>query len=230
LAQRQGDYATALRMFRSLAAQGWPGAKWALGQRYLQGLGVPLDYSAALTWYRQASDQGHPLSQYAIGTMYDRGLGVNQNYAEAAKWFHRAAEQGYGKAMVNLGALYALGEGVVQDYVAAYKWFSLAAIASDYLDTSDNQPVKLDAAKRRDDIARRLTSAQLTEAQALVRQWNAKPEPLANANAQADLAPNLPQGRATPPPSDLGAIDPQVLFVGSALARGDGLRNKGVYT
>ena len=30
--------------------------------------------------------------------------------------------------------------------------------------------------------------------------------------------------------SDLGAIDPQVLFVGSALARGDGLRNKGVYT
>jgi hypothetical protein len=227
-AQHQGDYATALRMFRSLASQGWPGAKWALGEMYFQGLGVPSDYTAALTWYRQASDQGHPLSQFAIGTMYDRGLGVTQNYVEAAKWFHRAAEQGYGKAMVNLGADYAVGEGVAQNYIEAYKWFSLAAIASDYLDRSDNQPVKLEAARRRDDIARRLTSAQLTEAQVLVRQWKAKPESLTNANAQADAAPSLPQGRASPPPSDLRTTDPQALFSGSALAAGTLCETKGL--
>jgi uncharacterized protein len=202
-AQAQGDYATASRIFRSLAAQGISGAKWALGLMYLEGRGVPRDYGAALEWYRKASDQGHPLAEYDVGTMYDRGLGVTQNYVEAAKWFHRSAEQGYSRAMVNLGALYSLGEGVSQDYVEAYKWFSLAAVAGDYLDTKQNEPVKADAARRRDEISRQMTTAQLTEAQTRVRQWSAKPEPTTNANALANAAPSLPPGRVTHSPGEM---------------------------
>ena len=143
----RGDYATALRLFRTLAAQGFPGAKWALGTMYSEGKGVPKDDLAALTWHRQAADQGYLLSQYEIGARYDRGIGVGKDHAEAAKWFRRSAEQGYGMAQVNLGAMYSGGEGVSQDYIEAYKWFSVAAAGGGYL---ENERVKLDAIKRRD--------------------------------------------------------------------------------
>jgi TPR repeat protein len=201
----RGDYATALRLFRSVAAQGFPGAKWALGTMYFEGKGVLRDYVAALTWHRQAADQGHPLSQQAMGAIYDRGLGVNQNHTEAAKWFRRAAEQGYGMAQVNLGAMYSVGEGIPQDYVEAYKWFSIAAAGGGYLDTKSNEPVKSDAAKRRDEIARRLTPAQLADAQRLVQKWKPKAEPsaLANAATAASRSPaDIAAGEATPPLND----------------------------
>ena len=172
----RGEYTAALQLFRSLAAQGITGAQWALGAMYLEGKGVPRDYAAALMWHRQAAEQGHPLSQYELGTMYDLGLGVSKDQAKAFKWFRRSAEQGYGDAQVNLGAMYFRGEGISRDHVEAYKWFSIAAAGGDYLDTRSNEPAKIDAARRRDALARQMAPAQIAEAQDRALQWKPRLE------------------------------------------------------
>src|SRR5947209_3751388 len=172
----RGEYATALQLFRSLAAQDVLRAKWCLGTMYLEGNGGPVDHSAALMWHRQAAEQGHLLSQYELGTMYDHGLGVGKDHAEAFKWFRRSAEQGYGDAQVNLCAMYFRGEGISRDHVEAYKWFSIAAAGGDYLDTRSNEPAKIDAARRRDALARQMAPAQIAEAQDRALQWKPRLE------------------------------------------------------
>src|SRR5450759_1500494 len=49
----RGDYATALRIRRTLAYQGDPVAQNYLGIMYERGHGVPQDYAEALNWYRK---------------------------------------------------------------------------------------------------------------------------------------------------------------------------------
>ena len=89
--------------------------------------------------------------------------GVPQDYAEALKWYRLAADQGHASAQCNLGVMYANGEGVPQDYVRAHMWFNLSAAQGDQ-----------DAAKNRDDVAKRMTPAQIAEAQKLAREWQPK--------------------------------------------------------
>jgi uncharacterized protein len=64
-ANDRGDYATALRLFRSLAEQGNADAQYHLGHMYFVGQGIPQDYAEALKWYRLAADQGLSLAQFA---------------------------------------------------------------------------------------------------------------------------------------------------------------------
>jgi hypothetical protein len=77
----------------------------------------------------------------------------------------RKAEQGNAEAQFKLGVLYVEGDGVPQDDVRAYiayMWSSLAAAS-----TGDQQK---SAANNRDKVARRMTPAQITEAQRLAQQ------------------------------------------------------------
>ena len=97
-AYNQGDYATALRLWRPLAEQGSPAAQYNLGIMHSSGEGVPLDYSEAARLYRLAAEQGYASAQYNLGSAYYQGEGVTKNYAEAAKWFRLAAEQGIARA------------------------------------------------------------------------------------------------------------------------------------
>jgi TPR repeat protein len=115
---------------------------------------------------RQEADQGNDLSQYLLGAMYLVGQGVPQDYAEAVKWLRRAADQGFSTAQFVLAGMYALGQGVPEDVVRAHMWFNLSGAESDYQD----------ARKLRDDLARRMTPAQIAEAQKLAREWKPKPE------------------------------------------------------
>jgi len=191
-AQQRGDYATALRLFQALADQNMPGGLWAMGAIYAEGKGVTRDYAVASRWYRRAADRGHPLSQYELGVLYDRGLGVSRSQAEAAKWFRRAAEQGYGIAQVNLGAMYLTGKGVTQDLVEAYKWFSVAATGRGYL---DDEQVKLEAARRRDAVASRISAEQRAGGQARVSKWKSVPESEGFAAARDFLKSQQQQSR-----------------------------------
>ena len=94
--------------------------------------------------------------------MYSAGRGVPQDYSEAAKWFRKAANQGYATGQAKLGFMYFLGRGVLQDYVQAHMWLNLSAAHGD-----KNAP------KDRDRVARRMTPAQIAEAQRLAREWMA---------------------------------------------------------
>ena len=88
--------------------------------------------------------------------MYAKGEGVPEDDAEAVKWFRKAAEQGDADAQVNLGLMYANGRGVPEDYVRAFAWFNLAA-------AQGFEPAK----KYKGTIRRRMTAAEIAEAQEL---------------------------------------------------------------
>jgi hypothetical protein len=75
----------------------------------------------------------------------------------------RQAVQGDADAQNNLGALHYNGQGVPQNYVRAYMWYNLAAL---YL-TGDDQKFTAD---NQDNVARRMTPAQISEAQKLSQQ------------------------------------------------------------
>jgi TPR repeat protein len=90
---------------------------------------------------------------------YDRG-----DYAAALRLLRPLVNQSDADAQFILGLMYARGQGVPQDYVRAHMWFNLAA-AQDY---------QL-AAGQRNSIARRMTRAQIAEAQKLAREWRPAP-------------------------------------------------------
>ena len=92
--------------------------------------------------------------------MYSHGYGVPKNKAEALKWYRKAAEQGHKKAQSNLGVMYAKGEGVPVNDVKAYMWFSLAQ-AQGSKPAADNLGI----------IKKRMTRAEIAEAQALAAEW-----------------------------------------------------------
>ena len=54
----RGDFATALRLFRSLADQGNAVAQQRVGLMYESGQSVQRDYAEAVKWYHRAADQG----------------------------------------------------------------------------------------------------------------------------------------------------------------------------
>ena len=95
--------------------------------------------------------------------MYLQGHEVPQDSKEAVKWLRLAATQGDVDAQASLGAMYLIGHGVVKDMVQAYMWFTLAALSGDR-----------DSVKNRDVVARRMTPAQVTEAQRRAQQCQAQ--------------------------------------------------------
>ena len=87
----QGDFATALRGFRSFAEQGNAFAQFSLGIMYAIGDGVPENDSETLRWFRLAAEQGNAPAQSYLGFMYANGDGVPENDSEAVRWFRLAA-------------------------------------------------------------------------------------------------------------------------------------------
>ena len=116
----------------------------------------------------RAAEQGDADAQYNLGVMYYDGRGVTQDYAEAVKWYRLAAEQDIAKAQSQLGYMYANGQGVPQDYVLAHMWFNLAAGRMPPGEGRDR------VVSNRDLAEKRMTPAQVAEAQRLAREWKPK--------------------------------------------------------
>src|SRR5208283_2142309 len=140
-----------------------PKANFWLGNMYRMGQSVPQNYTAAIKWYRKAADQGHADAQFELGRIYRKGAGVPQDYAETVRWFRMAADQGNPFAQSILGTMYYKGQGVPQDFILAHMWFNLAAAQG-----------SLSAQKGRDEAARKMTPAQIDEAQRLAEEWEQK--------------------------------------------------------
>ena len=126
------------------------------------------DYATAIREWRPLAKQGVADAQYNLGVMYGEGLGVPQDYAKAVGWWRKAAEQGHATAQYNLGVAYHNGEGVPQNYAQAHMWHNLAA--SRFPPGEDRDKV----VKNRDHVAKRMTPAQISEAQKLAREWKPK--------------------------------------------------------
>ena len=89
-----------------------------------------------------------------LGVMYEDGTGVPQDYAAALKWYSLAANQGYALAQNNLAMMYENGTGILQNNVVAHMWYNLASANGFEI-----------AGIRRDEIAAKMTPADVSEAQ-----------------------------------------------------------------
>jgi TPR repeat protein len=103
----------------------------------------------------------------AAGPLEDADTAIKRrDYGTAVRLIRPLAEQGDATAQYNLGIFYDNGLDVPQDHVSAYMWFSLSASQG-----------KEGAAAFRDLIARRMTPAQIAEAQKLAREWKPTKQP-----------------------------------------------------
>jgi TPR repeat protein len=158
-AYKRSDYSIAATLLRTLAEKGNVKAQYKLGIMYQLGYGVARDYQEAVQWYRYSADRGDAGAQLSLGIMYNMGYGVARDYKEAVRWYRLSADQGDAAAQYVLGSKYRDGEGVGQDYLRAHVWFNLCA-ADGY---------SWAAAGERDELAKKMSSAQIVEAQALAR-------------------------------------------------------------
>ena len=126
---------------------------------------APPDSKDLATLQAQAQ-QGDTEAQVRLGDLYAKGRGVPKDHTQARAWYERAAAQGHPIGQNNLAELYFAGLGGPPDYVRAYMWVSLAA-------THMQGEEKKQAEENRDDVAKRMTPAQIPEAKRLTQQCQA---------------------------------------------------------
>ncbi len=160
-AYRRGDYVSALEIWQPLARQGHAGARYQLGLMYEYARGVGQNDAKALQWYTKAANQGVAAAQYKLGVMHDNGWGVGQSDGEAVRWYRKAARQGHAYAQYDLALMFAAGAGVPRDTVRAYMWLNLA------IAQGNGHMIG-----QRNEIARKMTPAQLAEAERITHEWN----------------------------------------------------------
>jgi localization factor PodJL len=195
-------------MLRAAALKGDPTAAYEVGVRFAEGKGVAQNFDEAAKWYDRAAQAGVVPAVFRLGTFYEKGLSVKKdvdiarryylqaadrgnakamhnlavldadgggngaNYKSASQWFRKAADRGVADSQFNLGILYARGIGVEQNLAESFKWFSLAAAQGD-----------ADAARKRDDIAKRLDPQSLAAAKLALQTFTAEPQPDDAVNA-----------------------------------------------
>ena len=104
---------------------------------------------------------GNADAEELIGVMHAMGLGVPRDDARAFDWYLRAAMKGHPGAQSGIGWYYEVGRGLpAPDLVRAYLWYTLSAIGGDP-----------DAAVSQEEIAKRMTKAQIDKALEMVADY-----------------------------------------------------------
>ena len=149
------DYITAFKEFRPLAELGNPVAQYYLSIMYNNGQSVIQDYSESLKWNRRSAEQGYARAQLDMGLAYWLGMGVTSNDLEALKWFRLSAEQGNADAQFYIGNIYETAgtDDTAEDDRKAHMWYNLSATNG-----------RVDGFSRRDELARRMSSNEISEA------------------------------------------------------------------
>jgi tetratricopeptide (TPR) repeat protein len=166
--QNIGTFILALRKPRNAAGPS-PSPSQASAEPFAGAVDAYLrgDFATTIRLMRPLADQGDANAQFILAGAYYAG----KNYTDAIQWYRRAADQGHADAQSQLGEMYLAGQGVPQSYVQARLWFGLAAINP----TSDGKS-RNEAVHNRDLIARKMTAAQIAEAESLASNWKPKPE------------------------------------------------------
>jgi TPR repeat protein len=164
-AYQRGEYLRAFRELDPLAVGGDPVAQYMVARMYLAGQGVPRDAADGLRWLRMAARSGLAGAEYQLAARYQFGIDLPQDYALAAAWYRKAADRGFAAAQFRLGILYMNGLGVKNDPISAHKWLNLA------IAQLPPGPLRDAAAKLREDLALKMSAAQVAQAQLLAREW-----------------------------------------------------------
>ncbi len=164
----------AAKLFERAANQGLVPAQYRLANIYETGIGASKDLALAKSWFEKAADRGNAKAMHNVGVYLAQGIQGKPDYATAVTWFKKAADRNVRDSQYNLAILFARGLGATRDLKASYVWFALAAREGD-----------ADSAKKRDEIATRLTTAELDDAKAAVASW--KPIELDRAANEVDV-------------------------------------------
>jgi localization factor PodJL len=160
------NFDEAAKWYDRAAQAGVVPAIFRLGTFYEKGLSVTKDVDIARRYYVQAAERGSAKAMHNLAVLDADGGGKGANYKSASQWFRKAADRGVADSQFNLGILYARGIGVEQNLAESFKWFSLAAAQGD-----------ADAARKRDDIAKRLDPQSLAAAKLAIQTFTPEPQP-----------------------------------------------------
>lgn len=164
------DPKLALRLFERAAVAGLPPAQFRLANMFEKGIGTTRDLSLARVWYARAAERGNAKAMHNLAVLYAEGVTGKPDYATATEWFRRAAEFGVRDSQYNLAILLGRGLGAPADLGQSYLWFAVSAAQGDD-----------DAARKRDEVAGRLSAGDLGTVKAAAEAWKAKPlDPAAN--------------------------------------------------
>ncbi len=126
-AYQEGDFATALGVWKPLAQAGEARAQFNLGVMFDQGRGVARDQENAILWWRKAAEQGMAQAMHNLANVYIAGEGAPPDYQEALTWLLQAAAKGLARSQYTLGKMHSNGLGVAQDEAKAVEWYRRAA-------------------------------------------------------------------------------------------------------
>lgn len=167
------DDAEAMRWLRKAADLHNVDALNSIGSNYERGEGgVAQDYAEAMRWYRKAADLGNADAIYHVGFLYKLG----HDDAEAIRWYRKSADLGNMLAIYSMGVGYQFGSGVPHDFVRAYMWYDVADAVlqrrpGDSADRLVDTSIRDEAVMLRDELAAKMSRAQIAEAQKLAREW-----------------------------------------------------------
>lgn len=231
----QAPAKTAITNLFEAAADGQAAAQYELAVRHIDGRAVSKDMKRAIELLKRAADQGLAPAQYRLASIYEKGTGAEKkpkealglyeaaakagnvramhnlavlaadgsagksDYATAAKWFLSAAEHDVRDSQYNLAILYARGLGIPRNLVESYKWFDVAARKGD-----------TDAASKRDQVARRLSPGELTQAREIAQKFRPRKAPeVANSVTPPQGGWSLQAPRASAPGTGAAPVRPQ---------------------
>jgi localization factor PodJL len=172
-----GKLALAAQWYERAAQQGHAVAEYRLASLYEKGRGVAKDIERAKDLYQRAAEKGNIRAMHNLGVLAAEGSDGKPNYTSAALWFSKAAEYGVKDSQYNFAVLLARGLGVTKDLVRSYIWFAIVAASGD-----------ADAAQKGDAVAARLTSSELSLANAAATAF-VPHTPDRAANESAPLSP-----------------------------------------
>ncbi|WP_375465487.1 hypothetical protein [uncultured Methylobacterium sp.] len=180
------DLSLAAKLYEKLAAAGYAPAQYKLAGHHEKGSGLVRDIGQAKLWYGRAAEQGHARSMHNLAVLYAENPAASgkPDYASAASWFRQGAEYGVRDSQYNLAVLYARGLGLTQDLMQSYAWFSAAAAQGDE-----------DAGRKRDDVANKLSPADLATARSIAA--NFKPHRLDRAVNEPPVSKEAAAGPMT---------------------------------
>jgi localization factor PodJL len=151
-----GKLALARQWYEKAAQQGHAVAEFRLASLYEKGRGgVSKDIERAKELYQRAAEKGNIRAMHNLGVLAAEGSDGKSNYTSAALWFSKAAGYGIKDSQYNFAALLGRGLGATKDLVRSYTWFAIVAATGD-----------ADAARKSDQVAARLTSSELSAANA----------------------------------------------------------------
>lgn len=126
-AYQRRDWASAIREFKPLAAEGNIQAQARLGHMLFEGLGGTRDDVEGMRLLNAAASAGDPLAQHWLGSAYFLGRAVPKDMTQALIWFGRAADKGQPESLHAMGEIHFNGLGVNKDEGRGVEYYRRAA-------------------------------------------------------------------------------------------------------